>query len=328
MSDIIATEPTLGFADVVIDFRNSGAGPIDDGPYGGTYNESTLTGSFPIDVSLTVVLGDDPGPSVDFLSLPTDSYVTVGFVDEVIVDGDGDDIFVTEVAGTGELADIFVRAGNGPFQLLGRAEGGTTASFDLADIGFTGFVNEIKIVGLNNAGGSPGYDVVNVRALTAGLVDLDDGNEFEGTERGDEIDLGDGNDSFRGGAGKDEVSGGNGRHRLFGQAGDDDLSGGKGADRMFGGSGDDRIVGGKGNDLASGGRGSDEFVFSKRSGDDVVVDFEVGVDVFTVNGGSRLLNRVTVEDADDGGTLVSFGKSSVMLEGVDAGAFSDATDFG
>jgi hypothetical protein len=71
----------IGYADVVLDYHDSGAGPV-SGPYGGTH-----PGSFPVPVSTDVVLEDDPGASVDFLSLPTGSYVTVGFTDETVIDG-------------------------------------------------------------------------------------------------------------------------------------------------------------------------------------------------------------------------------------------------
>lgn len=258
-ANLFETDPTLGYADVVVDYYDSGSGPI-DGPYGGTYNPSTLAGSYPEEVSLDVVLGDEPyeDDTVDFLSLPTDSYVTVAFVDEVVVDGEGDDIFITEIAGNGELADIYVRAGGGEFVYLGQASGGTTASFDLADIGFEGFVTEVKIVGLNQAGGSPGYDVVNVRALTAGLVDLSEDNDIQGTDQDDKIDLGDGDDTFEGGDGDDEAKGGQGDDEISGDDGDDDLSGNGGKDTLYGGNGKDTLNGGKKKDLLKGGKKNDD----------------------------------------------------------------------
>ena len=70
---------TLGFADVVLDFFNSGANPEfpnADDSYGGEFPGGI---GFPVPVSLDVVLGDDQDPNVDFLSLPTDSFVITGF---------------------------------------------------------------------------------------------------------------------------------------------------------------------------------------------------------------------------------------------------------
>lgn len=149
----------VGFADVVVDFFDSGTGPI-AGPYGGTF-----PGAFPVSVPTSVVLGDDVGPSVDFLSLPTGSYVTVRFVDETVFDGIGDDLFITEVGAQGERANIFVTADFLSYTLLGIAQDDITTSFDLASIGWVGNVLGVRIVGLDNFGGSPGFDVVNVRAL-------------------------------------------------------------------------------------------------------------------------------------------------------------------
>ncbi len=159
------TLPVYGYADVVLDFYDSGAGPM-PGPYGGTWNG--YTGNFPIPVSLDVVLGNDPGyPGnfADFLSLPTGSYIVVGFVDETIIDGPGNDIFISEVGAAGEKADVFVSADLINFTFLGTAIDDVTTAFDLSSIGFTSSVQAIKIVGLDSLGGSPGFDIMNIQVL-------------------------------------------------------------------------------------------------------------------------------------------------------------------
>jgi hypothetical protein len=153
----------IGYADVVLDYYDSGTGPV-SGPYGGTY-----PGSYPVPVSTDVVLGDDPGTSVDFLSLPTGSYVTVGFTDETVIDGSGDDIFIRETGGNGERANVYVSSNLVDFILLGVANDATTTSFDLAAIGFSDSVQAIQIVGLDNLGSSPGFDVVNVQVLPGSI---------------------------------------------------------------------------------------------------------------------------------------------------------------
>lgn len=161
--------PTYGFADVVLDYYDSGVGPL-AGPYGGTWNGST--GSFPIPVSTDVVLGDDPGypgAYADFLSLPTGSYVSVGFVDETVTDGPGDDIFIREVGPNGERADVFVSADLINFIFLGTAVDDVTTSLDLASIAFTSPVQAIKIVGLDSLGDSPGFDVINIEVLPGSI---------------------------------------------------------------------------------------------------------------------------------------------------------------
>jgi hypothetical protein len=153
---------TVGFADVVLDYFDSGAGPI-AGPYGGTF-----PGAFPVPVSTSVVLGPDPVPS-DFLSLPTGSFVTVGFTDETIVDGVGNDIFIGEDGAAGETANVFVSSNGVTFTFLGVATDNGVTSFDLGSIGFNQPVKAVKIVGLDNFGGSPGFDVAFVQVLPGSI---------------------------------------------------------------------------------------------------------------------------------------------------------------
>lgn len=157
----------IGYADSVLDYYDSGTGPL-SGPYGGTYPSGP---GFPISVSLDVVLGDDPGPTgyPDFLSLPTGSYVTVGFTDETIIDSVGNDIFIQEVGASGESANVFVSSDLVNFILLGVATDDVTTAFDLASIGFTKPVQAVMIVGLDNFGGSPGFDVMNVQVLPSSI---------------------------------------------------------------------------------------------------------------------------------------------------------------
>lgn len=157
----------IGYADVVLDYFDSGAGPM-AGPYGGTFPTGP---GFPIFVSTNVVLGNDPGPTgfPDFLSLPTGSYVTVGFTDETVIDGVGNDIFIQEVGASGERANVFVSSDLINFVLLGIAADDVTTAFDLASIGFTNPVQAVKIVGLDNFGGSPGFDVMNVQVLPGSI---------------------------------------------------------------------------------------------------------------------------------------------------------------
>lgn len=161
-----ANAESFGFADVVLDYFDSGAGPL-PGPYGGEFPGGI---GFPAPVSTDVVLGNDPDPTVDFLSLPTGSFVTVGFLDEVLFDGAGNDLFIREIGGNGESADIFISPDNTNFTFLGTAFDDSTTSFDFASIGFTDFVTAVKIVGNDSLGDSPGFDVVNVEGLIGSLT--------------------------------------------------------------------------------------------------------------------------------------------------------------
>jgi hypothetical protein len=157
--------PVLGFADVVLNYVDSGAGPI-AGPYGGL---SGISGPFPVAVPLSVVLGSDVAGSENFLSLPTGSSITVGFIDEIVIDGVGNDIFIREIGASGERAEVYVSKDNVTFVLLGIANDSVTTSFDLASIGFTDAVTAIRIVGLDSLGGSPGFDIVNIQVLPGSI---------------------------------------------------------------------------------------------------------------------------------------------------------------
>lgn len=268
---------TVGFADVVLDYFNSGAGAL-TGPYGGEGSRS------PVPVNVGVVLGDDPNPNVDFLSLPTDSFVTVGFTDETITDGAGDDIFIQEIGPGGESANVFVSSNFVDFTFLGVARDDATTSFDLASIGFTEPVRAVHIVGLDSLGQSPGFDVVNVRGLPQSLnsstivsdsntvaifgnlvasvavgyrqglfFSLSAGGLFEIS-----IDL---SVQFQAGVfgstENDQIVGSSQTDAVFASAGNDSLEGATGDDYLRGGDNDDRVMGGADRDIANGNRGND-----------------------------------------------------------------------
>ena len=78
-------------------------------------------------------------------------------------------IFIQEIGGGNERADVFVSTDNVNFVFLGVANDSVTTSFDLASIGFVAPVSAIRIVGLDNGGGSPGFDVVNVQVLPGSI---------------------------------------------------------------------------------------------------------------------------------------------------------------
>jgi Ca2+-binding RTX toxin-like protein len=119
---------------------------------------------------------------------------------------------------------------------------------------------------------------------------------------------------------------------IMGAAGSDVLLGLEGNDELIGGAGNDEVDGGRGSDLLSGGNGADLFVSSFGDlvssippegttegtiglylGDDVITDFELGVDHLQVRAGdnpvvltaaflSQVL-KLTETDADGDGKL-------------------------
>ncbi len=153
------------YADVLIDSYYSGANPAFSNFYG-----SDGSGGIVL-VNPEVCLGNNPW----FVSLPKDSYVTVGFVDNLIFNAPNqDDIFIQEKGSASELADIFVSSDFGQtFTFFGKINGGVTNAIDLEDIGYTGLVNAIKIVGLDNNGFAPGFDVARIYGITGANCSAD-----------------------------------------------------------------------------------------------------------------------------------------------------------
>lgn len=148
-------------ADTVIDFFNSGANPaFPTGSYGG----STFLGVVPLSHATD-------GNITTFVSLPTGSYLTLGFSAGYLIDGPGLDLFIAEVGVATETADVFISSDFGAtFTLLGVATTATVSGFDFAAIGYAGNVNAVKIVGLDNFGGSPGFDLAYVQGFEGSSV--------------------------------------------------------------------------------------------------------------------------------------------------------------
>ncbi|CAM3422342.1 hypothetical protein FLLO111716_09345 [Flavobacterium longum] len=145
------------YADILVDSYYSQANKNYDDFYGGT------TRAFPVLITPEVVLGAN---ETYFVSLPEKSYVTVQFTDNQIIDfPDQDDIFITELGCSGEKAEVFVSSDGKRFIRLGIVDDCRVSSLDLAAINFKAVVHFVKVVGIGNAGGSPGFDLVNIKGL-------------------------------------------------------------------------------------------------------------------------------------------------------------------
>lgn len=94
----------------------------------------------------------------------------------------------------------------------------------------------------------------------------------------DNIVAGAGDDQAYGGEGNDTLNGGAGNDIVAGGTGNDVVSGGTGDDIVMGGEGEDVLSGGEGADVLSGGSGKDTFQISANSGNDIIVDFQFGLD--------------------------------------------------
>jgi len=120
------------------------------------------------------------------------------------------------------------------------------------------------------------------------------GSIFDDTISGSDAD-----EEFRGSDGNDTLRGKKGADILLGQDGDDELFGGKGSDELDGGRGDDILVGGAGADL---------FIFALGGGDDVIIDFEVGVDEVQFIGGEEVTPTQVGDDV-----LLTAGDATMLI---------------
>jgi Ca2+-binding RTX toxin-like protein len=134
-----------------------------------------------------------------------------------------------------------------------------------------------------------------------------------------------GNDTVFGGEGADTIQVGAGNDLVAGGAGDDILSSGGGKDLVWGGAGNDVVGPGAGDAIMSGGSGADAYQFKSGFGDDVLVDFDFGVDTLQFFAGSLSpTQNVSVSSfaqlqqavADFGLTVSSVaGTDGILIEG-------------
>ena len=183
------------------------------------------------------------------------------------------------------------------------------------------------------------------------LIFLDEGNDLfidnaQGGELGrDTVYAGAGDDTIEGGNGDDVFFGGTGNDAIYARLGDDTVYGGDsfdfidagdGNDLVYGGNGRDRILLGAGNDIyvdthqagelgqdtITGGAGEDVFVFGSLISEDVITDFEIGVDTLELTldlVGGRDSDQVVFELASvtADGVLIAIGTGqSILLQGL------------
>ncbi len=165
----------------------------------------------------------------------------------------------------------------------------------------------------------PALNIVEVPPGGAPVHGSGGGDLFEGSGFSDQMFGLVGNDVMHGHAGSDRIFGDAGNDTLDGGSGDDALFGGAGDDDITGGDGQDQIEGGSGNDTMTGGADRDLFLFREGSGDDVITDYEPGVDTlrFAPGQNGEALTYTTV--ATKAGLLIEYGDQgdSVLLVGAE-----------
>ncbi len=147
-------------------------------------------------------------------------------------------------------------------------------------------------------------------------------NVIRGTNRSDDLIGGSGRDSLIGLGGDDDLFGRAGNDILAGGAGDDDLFGGAGNDILRGGLGEDDLIGGPGRDTLIGGAGLDTFVL-QRNGNDIISDFQDGIDELRLSGGLSF-NNLTLQQQGSNTLILNGGNHVALLLNVNVNAITIA----
>lgn len=170
--------------------------------------------------------------------------------------------------------------------------------------------------------GGPGND-----ALHGGLGR----DHVRGGEGRDVLDGGDHEDRLDGGNGKDILKGGNGGDHLYGGRFNDRLFGENGDDVLDGARGNDVLVGGAGSDTLIGGPGADRFVLVRASHEDVIVDWEDGIDRIDLRAFAVTFADLGFTDVAPGEVRIAVAGASLLVQdngtGLLASADFDPSDF-
>ena len=130
-------------------------------------------------------------------------------------------------------------------------------------------------------------------------------NETIGTNESDNLIGTDANDFISGYRQGDIILAGNGNDLLHGGKGDDTVDGGIGLDVIIGEQGDDVLIGGPDADI---------FNFAAHHGNNIIVDFEDGIDAIGLDNGLSFEQLTISQIGND--TRISVDQFSVTLQGV------------
>lgn len=137
---------------------------------GSCWTGMDASGAFPVRVVPEKWLVGPPPSADSAVTLPTDHWVDLAFSGR-LADGDGNDLVLVETGKAGEQALLFVTDGADQEYLLTRVVIASSMKQDLSVIGidlggvaFPFVPRAIRLVALDLAGQSPGFDLSNVQA--------------------------------------------------------------------------------------------------------------------------------------------------------------------
>jgi Ca2+-binding RTX toxin-like protein len=260
------------------DVLNGGAG----------FDRAVFTGATAVTVNLAIVGLQDTG-------LGLDTLIDI----EAVTSGSGNDLLI------GNALANTLNGGLGDDTIRGGAGNDTVNGADGDDVLTGGGGNDLLVggAGIDTAvyAGAVGA-VVNLAILTAQNTGLG-------------IDTLSGIENLTGGTFADRLTGDGQANRLEGDAGNDTLQGGGGDDTLLGGEGDDRLGGGSGNDFLEGGLGADQFVFNTGGGNDIVADFEDGLDRILIGTGAESFSDLELSEVGSD-TVITFSDVIITLAGI------------
>ncbi len=174
---------------------------------------------------------------------------------------------------------------------------------------------------------SPFPDAIALLEGDDNVLNDNTGRIFYGNQGSDTIIGGGGNDTLFGGQDNDFLEATGGNNILFGNFGNDTLIGGPGNDSLYGGAGNDVIIGGLGNSIISGDKGLDtltgsgganQFILASSGADqDVITDFQPGIDKMRLPNGISFNNLQILSDGSSVSTRIEWnGETLVILENV------------
>jgi Ca2+-binding RTX toxin-like protein len=262
-----------------------------------------------------VIIGGDGIDTASYLFANSGVIVNLGIsgFQNTLSDGE-DNLFGIENL-SGSLHGDILTGDDGGNRLEGLDGNDALSGMDGDDVLFGGAGNDVLSGGLGNdvlEGGS-GLDWAVYEQAVVVNLNVEAQNTF-----GAGVDTLRDIENLSGSIHGDALGGDDGRNEINGNGGDDWLFGRGGNDVLRGGFGDDMIAGNSGSDFLYGNAGSDTFIFEDDWGNDVIADFEVGVDMLDFGLVSGLDHTFQFHISESGGdAVIGYGlTNSVTLQGV------------
>lgn len=267
---------------------------------------------------IEIINGNVGNDTIDASSSTTNLLIRGQGGNDVIIGGSGNDVLL------GGAGNDTIHGGAGNDTILGGADDDLLSGGDGDDVFFVG--ESLDAV----TDGGAGFDKAVINAASGlsinigSWVGVERINGWTGADTIDATGMATGI-TMSAGAGDDNLIGGDGSDNFYAGLGNDTVFGGLGNDALIGNAGADDLNGGAGNDFLLGGTEADIFRFTDGFGNDVIADFEDGIDVLDFSGDSR----VTVEadlnmiDVAGGVSITVAGVDTLLVEGITVAALTN-----